>query len=133
MHTRGKKWRGRAPPGRAMCRSGRGRMGRRGIRHGHAAAAGARKNPYLHALQRAGVRALCMVTVGPGLVDQVTAVLRRKRGPVKDVLVVTGRADVCVLLHGSIDEINTVIIDFKRIKGIVTTETMIEVGVNMGW
>ena len=132
MHTRGKKWRGRAPPGRAMCRSAAER-GRRGIRHGHAAAAGARKNPYLHALQRAGVRALCMVTVGPGLVDQVTAVLRRKRGPVKDVLVVTGRADVCVLLHGSIDEINTVIIDFKRIKGIVTTETMIEVGVNMGW
>ena len=81
----------------------------------------------------AGVRALCMVTVGPGLVDQVTAALRRKRGPVKDLLVVTGRADVCVLLHGSIDEINSAIIDFKRIKGIVTTETMIEVGVNMGW
>ena len=81
----------------------------------------------------AGVRALCMVTVGPGLVDEVTAVLRRKRSPVKDTLVVTGRADVCVLLHGSIDEINSAIIDFKRIKGIVTTETMIEVEVNMGW
>ena len=121
-----------ARAGRGMGRSGRGWSGRRGIMHGHAAA-GAQKNPYLHARQRAGVRALCMVTVGPGLVDQVTAVLRRKRGPVKDVLVVTGRADVCVLLHGSIDEINSVIIDFKRSKGIVTTETMIEVGVNMGW
>ena len=96
-------------------------------------AAGVRKNPYLHAPHSAGVRALCMITVGPGLVDEVAAVLRRKRGPVKDRLVVTGRADVCVLLRGSIDEINTAIIDFKRIKGIVTTETMIEVGVNMGW
>lgn len=74
-----------------------------------------------------------MITVGPGQVDQVTASLRRKRGPVKDMLVVTGRADVCVLLRGSIDEINAAIIDFKRIRGIVTTETMIEVGVNMGW
>ena len=79
------------------------------------------------------VRALCMVTVGPGMVDQAAASLRRKRGPVKDILVVTGRADICILLQGSIDEINSMIIDFKRITGIVTTETMIEVEVNMGW
>ena len=74
-----------------------------------------------------------MITAGPGMVDQVAASLRRKRGPVKDTLVVTGRADICVLLQGSIDEINSAIIDFKRIKDIVTTETMIEVEVNMGW
>ena len=65
-----------------------------------------------------------MITAGPGMVDQATASLRRKRGPVKDILVVTGRADICVMLQGSIDEINSTIIDFKKIKGIVTTETM---------
>lgn len=74
-----------------------------------------------------------MITVGPGMVDQAVASLRRKRGPVKDILVVTGRADICILLQGSINEINSMIIDFKRINGIVTTETMIEVEVNMGW
>ena len=67
------------------------------------------------------------------MVDQVVSSLRRKRGPVKDILVVTGRADVCIILQGSIGEINSMIIDFKRIKEIVMTETMIEVEVNMGW
>lgn len=79
------------------------------------------------------MRALCMITVGPGMVDPVVSSLRRKRGPVKDILVVTGRADVCIILQGSIGEINSMIIDFKKIKEIVTTETMIEVEVNMGW
>ena len=46
---------------------------------------------------------------------------------------VTGRADICVLLHGTMDEINNMVIDFKKIKDIVTTETLIEVEVNMGW
>jgi len=46
---------------------------------------------------------------------------------------VTGRADICVLLQGSIDEINNMVIDFKKIKEIVSTETLIEVEVNMGW
>jgi 6-pyruvoyl-tetrahydropterin synthase len=38
-----------------------------------------------------------------------------------------------VLLQGNIDEINNMVIDFKKIKGIVTTETLIEVEVNLGW
>ena len=48
-------------------------------------------------------------------------------------MVVTGRADISVVLQGSIDEINNKVIDFKKIKEIVTTETLIEVEVNLGW
>jgi len=48
-------------------------------------------------------------------------------------MIVTGRADVCVILQGNIDEINNMVIDFKKIKEIVTTETLIEVEVNLGW
>jgi hypothetical protein len=32
-----------------------------------------------------------------------------------------------------IDEINNMVIDFKKIKDIVTTETLIEVEVDLGW
>ena len=48
-------------------------------------------------------------------------------------MVVTGRADISVILQGNIDEINNMVIDFKKIKDIVTTETLIEVEVNLGW
>jgi hypothetical protein len=59
--------------------------------------------------------------------------LRKKRKLLKEILPVTGRADICVLLQGTIEEINNMVIDFKKIKEIVTTETMIEVEVDMGW
>jgi hypothetical protein len=36
-------------------------------------------------------------------------------------------------LQGNIEEINHMVIDFKKIKDIVTTETLIEVEVNLGW
>ena len=48
-------------------------------------------------------------------------------------MIVTGRADICVILQGSMDEINNMVIDFKKIREIVTTETLIEVEVNLGW
>jgi hypothetical protein len=48
-------------------------------------------------------------------------------------MVVTGRADISVVLQGSIDEINNMVIDFKKIREIVSTETLIEVEVNLGW
>jgi hypothetical protein len=48
-------------------------------------------------------------------------------------MVVTGRADIAVVLQGTIDDINNVVIDFKKIREIVTTETLIEVEVNLGW
>jgi len=48
-------------------------------------------------------------------------------------MIVTGRADIAVVLQGTMDEINNVVIDFKKIREIVTTETLIEVEVNLGW
>jgi len=79
------------------------------------------------------MRALCLVAVKPGKVDTVVEILRKKRKVVKETMVVTGRTDICVFLFGSIDEINNMVIDFKKIKEIVTTETLIEVEVNLGW
>ena len=79
------------------------------------------------------MRALCLITVKPGTVDKVVKILKKKRKLIKDILIVTGRADINVLLQGSIDEINNIVIDFKKIKEIVTTETLIEVEVNLGW
>jgi hypothetical protein len=71
--------------------------------------------------------------VKPGKVDEVVQILKKKRKVVKQVMIVAGRADISVLLQGNIDEINNMVIDFKKIKGIVTTETLIEVEVNLGW
>ena len=79
------------------------------------------------------MRALCLITVKPGKVDLVVDILKKKRKILKQIMVVAGRADISVLLQGNIDEINKMVIDFKKIKDIVTTETLIEVEVNMGW
>jgi len=79
------------------------------------------------------MRALCLVTVKPGKVDDVVQILKKKRKVVKQIMVVTGRADISVLLQGNIDGINSMVNDFKKIKDIVTTETLIEVEVNLGW
>ncbi len=79
------------------------------------------------------MRALCLVTVKPGKVDEVVKILKKKRKIVKEVMIVTGRSDICVFLFGSMDEINNMVIDFKKIKEIVTTETLIEVEVDLGW
>lgn len=74
-----------------------------------------------------------MITVKAGKVDPVVTILKKKRKVVKQIMVVTGRADISVLLQGNIDEINGMVIDFKKIKEIVNTETLIEVEVNLGW
>jgi len=79
------------------------------------------------------MRALCLITVKPGKVDMVVEILKKKRKILKQIMIVAGRADVSVLLQGNIDEINHMVIDFKKIKDIVTTETLIEVEVNLGW
>jgi len=79
------------------------------------------------------MRALCLITVKPGKVDNVVEILKKKRKIIKDVMVVTGRADITAILNGSIDEINQSVIDLKKIKEIVTTETLIEVEVDLGW
>ncbi len=79
------------------------------------------------------MRALCLITVKPGKVDMVVEILKKKRKILKQIMIVAGRADISVLLQGNIDEINHMVIDFKKIKDIVTTETLIEVEVNLGW
>ena len=79
------------------------------------------------------MRALCLITVNPGKVDSVVEILKKKRKVVKQIMVVTGRADISTILQGNIDEINKIVIDFKKIKDIVTTETLIEVEVDLGW
>ena len=79
------------------------------------------------------MRALCLITVKAGKVDNVVKILEKIRKTVREVMVVTGRADVIVVLQGTIDEINNMVIDFKKIKEIVSTETLIEVEVDMGW
>jgi len=79
------------------------------------------------------MRALCLITVKPSKVDLVVEILKKKRKILKQIMIVTGRVDVSVVLQGNIDEINNMVIDFKKIKDIVTTETLIEVEVNLGW
>ena len=79
------------------------------------------------------MRALCLITIKPGTVDKVTVLLSKKRKIAKEVLPVTGRADICILMNGSIDDINTTVMDFKKIDNIVGTETLMEMEVDLGW
>ncbi len=79
------------------------------------------------------MRALCLITVKAGKVDNVVTILQKIRKTVREVMVVAGRADIAVVLQGTIDEINNMVIDFKKIKEIVSTETLIEVEVDLGW
>ena len=74
-----------------------------------------------------------MITVKPGTVDKVVQILKKKRKISKDIMIVTGRADVAVILNSSIDDINNVVIDLKNVKEIVDTETLIEVEIDLGW
>ena len=79
------------------------------------------------------MRALCLITVKPGIIDRVTEILLKKRKISREIMTVTGRADICALLHGSLNDINNAVLEFKKIKGIVSTETLVEVEVDMGW
>ncbi|MBI1829685.1 MAG: hypothetical protein HY223_02620 [Thaumarchaeota archaeon] len=79
------------------------------------------------------MRALCLIAVKPSKIDNVILSLRKIRKVVREIMIVTGRADIAVVLQGTMDEINNIVIDFKKIREIVTTETLIEVEVNLGW
>ena len=79
------------------------------------------------------MRALCLITIKPGTIDKVGNLLLKKRKIAKEVLPVTGRADICVLMHGSVDEINSAVMDFKKIGNLVSTETLMEMEVDLGW
>ena len=74
-----------------------------------------------------------MITIKPGTIDKVTTLLSKKRKIAKEVLPVTGRADICIIMHGSVDDINTTVMDFKKIADIVATETLMEMEVDLGW
>ena len=79
------------------------------------------------------MRALSLITIKPGTIDKVTELLSKKRKIAKEILPVTGRSDICVLMHGPIDDINTTVMDFKKIDSIVSTETLMEMEVDLGW
>ena len=79
------------------------------------------------------MRALCLITIKPGMIDKVTELLSKKHKITKEVLPVTGRADICVLMNGSVNDINITIMDFKKIGDIVATETLMEMEVDLGW
>ena len=74
-----------------------------------------------------------MINVKAGTVDKVLQILKKKRKVSKDIMIVTGRADICVILNGTISEINKIVNDLKSINEIVSTETLIEVEVDLGW
>ena len=79
------------------------------------------------------MRALCLIMIKPGTIDKVTELLLKKHKIAKEVLPVTGRADVCVLMQGSTNDINITIMDYKKIGDIVATETLMEMEVDLGW
>ena len=79
------------------------------------------------------MKSLCMINVKAGTVDNVLQILKKKRAVSNDIMVVTGRADICVILNGKINEINKIVTDLKKINEIVSTETLIEVEVDLGW
>tara|TARA_B110000014_G_C20007284_1_gene522089 strand:+ start:342 stop:581 length:240 start_codon:yes stop_codon:yes gene_type:complete len=79
------------------------------------------------------MKSLCMINVKAGTVDKVLQILKKKRKVSKDIMIVTGRADICVILNGTISEINKIVNDLKSINEIVSTETLIEVEVDIGW
>ena len=74
-----------------------------------------------------------MIMIKPGTIDKVTQLLSKKRKIANEVLPVTGRADVCVLMRGSVNDINITVMDFKKIDDIVATETLMEMEVDFGW
>ena len=79
------------------------------------------------------MKSLCMINVKAGTVDNVLIILKKKRNVSKDIMIVTGRADICVILDGKINEINKIVTDLKKINEIVSTETLIEMEVDLGW
>ena len=79
------------------------------------------------------MKSLCMINVKAGTVYKVLQILKKKRSVSKDIMIVTGRADICVILNGKINEIQKIVNDLKKIDEIVSTETLIEVEVDLGW
>lgn len=79
------------------------------------------------------MKSLCMINVKAGTVDNVLQILKKKRSVSKDIMVVTGRADLCLLLDGKINEINKIVTDLRKVNEVASTETLIEIEVDLGW
>ena len=79
------------------------------------------------------MKSLCMINVKAVTVDKVLQILKKKRSVSKDIMIVAGRADICLIFNGEINEINKFVTGLKNINEIVSTETLIEVEVDMGW
>jgi len=73
------------------------------------------------------MKALTLITTNAGKVDSVAKAVRGIKRGVKDVLIVTGRADVAVFSEGSIKDINNTIMKIGKIRDVLTTETMFEI------
>lgn len=73
------------------------------------------------------MKALTLITTNAGKVDSVAKAVRGMKKGVKDVLIVTGRADVAVFSEGSIKDINNTIMKIGKIRDVLTTETMFEI------
>ncbi|MHA1632427.1 MAG: hypothetical protein ACTSXC_06430 [Candidatus Freyarchaeota archaeon] len=71
------------------------------------------------------MKAVVLVTAAPGKVDQVAKAVRELG--VKEVLSVTGRADVVAFLEGSREEILGKVKKIFEIGDVETTETLWEV------
>ena len=61
------------------------------------------------------MRALCLIMIKPGTIDKVTERLSKKHKIAKEVLPVTGRADVCVLMHGTVNILTSLLWILKRL------------------
>jgi uncharacterized protein with GYD domain len=71
-------------------------------------------------------KAASILTVEPGRVDDVASKVRSVAG-VKDVLTVTGRADVVAFYEGSYEKIVEIAGKVGTVPGVVTGETLFEV------
>ena len=79
------------------------------------------------------MKSLCMINVKAGTVDKVLQTLKKKRGVSKDIMIITGRVDICVILDGKINEINKIVTDLRKVNEVASTETLIEIEVDLGW
>lgn len=72
------------------------------------------------------MKALVLVSCSTGKSDKIRGEIMAIKG-VKEAIVVTGRTDVAVLVGGSLKEINRAVKSIFRVKGVVATESLLEV------
>jgi recombinational DNA repair protein (RecF pathway) len=73
------------------------------------------------------MKALTLITTEAGKLDAIAKAVRNIKNGIKEVLIVTGRADIAVFSEGSIKDIRNTIVRIGKIRNVVTTETMVEI------